>query len=274
MIPSVDLRAQVARSPITLTGLDRLGRVDLENARNHWGVHMSAELGSARVFSGLVPQMMAAGLPFEQLRDAAEAAREEMEHGLLSARIYAALGGDPVAVLRDLEPVPSHEGCTPLEAVLRNVIAVSCCGETVAVAVIGSERERATEPVLHEVLTRILRDEVGHARMGWGLLDELATAIDPSMKRRLAAYLVAVFERDLRVMLEARRHPSASLAALAIGGADGELSFSTFVDTLRVATVPGLERHGIAAGWAFRRAWGRAGVPEPCPVLDETALVS
>ncbi len=258
--PFVDLREAVRKHPLALPGVEALSTEERANAREHWRVHMAAELASARVFSGLVPQMMAAGLPFEDVRDVTDMARQEIEHGLASARVVAALGGEPISALPPLDPVPNHERFSPLEAVIRNVISISCCGETLAVAVIGAERDRAEIAPLREVLTNILADEVGHARFGWRLLRDVEPAMDSAMKRNIAAYLVAVFERDLRVMKRYSDAPEASFAALAVGASDGPLAWSTFFETMTTVTIPGLERSGIAARWAFEKAWSRAGI--------------
>lgn len=258
--PIVDLRDAVRRSPLDLPGAGALTLEERANAREHWRIHMAAEFSSARVFSGLVPQMMAAGLPFEDVCEVTDMARQEIEHGLQSARVYAALDGVPLSALPPLDPVPAHDRFSSLEAVLRNVISISCCGETLAVAVIGAERDRAEMHALHEILTRILSDEVGHARFGWRLLRDVGSAMNDEMKRRLSAYLVAVFERDLRVMRRYADGPEASFAALAVGASDGPLAWSTFLDTANEVTIPGLERFGIKARWAFEKAWARAGL--------------
>ena len=202
-------------------------------------------------------------------------ARQELDHGVLSARVFAALGGEPRCALPPLEPVPSHEGCTPLEVVLRNVIAISCCGETLAVAVIGSERERAVQAPLHATLTTILRDEVGHARFGWGLMQQLLPSLGPATKRRLSAYLVAVFERDMLALVAGRHGEQASGEALALGAPDGPLAWSLFLETLLGVTIPGLERYGLQARWAFERAWARVvGPTELAPVGEGLAAAA
>ncbi len=252
--PELDLREAVRKAPLALPGVEHLSAGDLALAQEHWRIHMAAEFASARVFAGLVPQMMAAGLPFEEVREVTDMARQEIEHGYLSGRVYAALGGVARSAVPPLDPVPQHDGAGPLEVVLRNVISVSCCGETLAVAVIGAERERATIEPLREILTRILSDEVGHARFGWRVLRDVAPAMDAELRRRLSAYLVAVFERDLTVMKRALAGPQASSAALAVGAPDGELSWSTFLDTVTSVTVPGLERCGLRAAWALAKA--------------------
>ena len=255
--PAVDLREAVRARPLHLPDLDALSRDELDACREHWRVHMAAELASARVFAGLIPQMMAASLDVGLLRDVAEMVRQEIDHGVLSARVYAALGGDPRSALPPLPPVPEHPGASPLETVLRNVIAVSCCGETLAVAVIGSERERVTMAPLRETLTTILADEVGHARFGWTLLRDVAPGLDDATKKRISAYLVAIFERDLGAVLAGRQGAPASDAALAVGAHDGELAWATLTETLREVTLPGLERLGFRATWALDVAMRR-----------------
>jgi hypothetical protein len=50
---------------------------------------------------------------------------QEMDHGVLSARVYCALGGDPTTPYLDLREVPEHRDVSPIEAVLRNVLSIS-----------------------------------------------------------------------------------------------------------------------------------------------------
>lgn len=263
--PTVDLREAVRSRPLPALDLGALSASEIAACREHWRVHMAAEYASARVFAGLVPQMMAASLDASLVREVSEMVRQEIDHGALSARVFAALGGTPRAELPLLAKMPDHEDVSPLEAVLRNVIAVSCCGETLAVAVIGSERERATFEPLRETLTAILADEVGHARFGWTLLRDVAPGLDAPMKRRISAYLVAVFERDLGAVHAGRNAPPVSDAALAIGAHDGPLAWETLTKTLREVTVPGLVRLGFQADWAFDVAMGRLGASEAAP---------
>lgn len=251
----LDVRRAVAKAPPIAIELGDLAEDELAAAREHWRIHMAAEFASSRVFAGLVPQLMAAGLDFEHVREVVEMARQEVEHGLASARVYAALGGDPCTELPPLDAVPPHaDARSPLEAVLRNVLSVSCCGETLAVSVIGGERERAASEPLRRVLTEILADEVGHARFGWRLLRDVESALDADLRARLAAYLVGVFERDLRAMRGAITAAPASDRALGLGAPDGPVMWATFWQTMTRVTLPGLERHGIRAAWAWHEA--------------------
>jgi hypothetical protein len=120
--------------------------------------------------------------------------------------------------------------------------------------VIGSEREWARDKQLHAILTRILSDEVNHARFGWQLARDLIPALPEEAKRRLSVYLVAIFMRDLRAMAGSLALPTVSDAALALGAPDGELSWRLYWDTTHEVTLPGLEALGLRARWAFGKA--------------------
>jgi hypothetical protein len=252
-VATLDLRAAVRRAPIKLPTL-RVPAQARAAALANWRARMASELASARVFSALVPQAMRANLGYERIAQLTDMAREEVEHGLLCAKVVAALGGDPTAQVPPLEPVPVHEGCDPLEVVVRNVLSVSCCSETVAVALVGTEREQAALEPLERVLRKILADEVGHARFGWRLLEDVAPSFDAAMRRRLTAYLVLVFEHELVFHGAFLRMDRATDAGLGIGAPDGAANWACFVETMTTVTIPGLEKHGLKAAWAWERA--------------------
>ena len=158
--------------------------------------------------------MMRAGVDAGFQRAAADAVVDELRHARLCAAVVEALGGEARAPLPDLDEVPRHEDVDVLEALLRNVLAVSCLNETVAVALLESNRRLVTESTLRRVLTEILSDEVGHSRLGWQMLSSLAPRIDDGMRARLGAYLVPafaqLFERHTRA--SARLAPAAAEA--------------------------------------------------------------
>jgi hypothetical protein len=228
---------------------------DRRAALDNWRLRMVSEHVSARVFAALVPQLMRAGLDRKWVAEASAMIDQELEHGLLCAGVVRALGDDAVAPLpEDLPEVPRHADATALECVLRNVISISCCSETVAVALVGCEREQAGTTALRELLEQILRDEVRHARFGWRLLDELAPALDERTRARLGDYLVAVFQHQIAFHAPFLEMGSAEQPGVAIGAPDGDSNWRIFVDTMMRVTVPGLERHGLPA----RQAWDAA----------------
>jgi len=256
IVTVLDLRREVARCPLPPLPIGDLDPTDLAAARTNWAARMVSEHASARVFGTLVGQMMKAGLRADETRRVAAMASQELEHGVLCARVLAALGGEPATELPRLDPVPEHEGASsPLEAVLRNLISVGCCSETVAVALVGSERasagpDQAYRP-LRRVLDQILADEIKHARVGWRILGRLAPDLPTEARRGLDAYLVDVFEHQLRFHAPFLEMGCASEAGTAVGAPHGRSNWLIFVRTMTEIVVPGLSRLGFQA----REAW-------------------
>lgn len=248
---TLDLRKEAAKSPLVVPGLDALAESDLLAARHNWRERMVSEHASARVFSALVGQAMHAGLARRDVYELTRMAREELDHGLLCARALVALGGDAVADLPELAPIPAHEDAEPLEALLRNVLSVSCASETIAVALVATEREQAGPAAIRRVLDQILKDEVGHARFGWRLLAKCAPGMPRTLRDRLSDYLVDVFEHQIAFHSPFLAMPCASAAGIAVGAPHGRSNWLVFVETIRGVVIPGLERHGLRA----ERAW-------------------
>jgi hypothetical protein len=217
---------------------------------------MMNEHGSAAVFEGLARQLRRAGAPEERARECLGFAEEERAHGVLCGAVVEAFGGEARTACEPAPPFPEHLDVAPIEAVTRNVVSVGCLAETVAVAIISAERLEMPDGELRDLLTRILADEIGHARFGWRWLDEVAPALDAAAKARLGDYLRVAFahlERHEREHLPANaRFPK---GAAAYGLCDGEDARALFYDTVREIIVPRLESHGIPAAAAWR---GRA----------------
>jgi hypothetical protein len=250
----LDLRDVVRREPMTLDGLGDVSQPEREAALRNWHRRMCSEHASARVFGALVEQMMQAGVASRHVRAVGAMVAQELDHGDRCARVVAALGGDPVAEMHDLPWVPRHDDVSPIEAVLRNVISIGCCSETVAVALVGTERELAATAALRATLARILADEVNHARFGWALVSEVAPDIDPATRWRLGRYLVSCFVHQIDFHAPFLEMGSASAEAMGIGAPDGDTNWAIFVETMERVTVPGLDAHGLAASAAWAEA--------------------
>lgn len=255
---NLDLRREVRRLPPLTVDVEGVSAGDRAAAIENWRNRMVSEHVSARVFGVLTAQMIGAGLPRGEIHRVSDMARQELDHGLACARVLAALGEAPVAALPVLDEVPLHEEVSPLEGVLRNVLSIGCASETVAVALVGTEREHAgmapSASAVRGVLDGILRDEVKHARFGWRLVARLAPSLDPPMRARLDAYLEDVFAHEMTFHAPFLRMPNADAPGLAIGAPHGRSSWAVFVDTMQEVVVPGLERHGFRAHDAWRRA--------------------
>lgn len=252
---TLDLRREVARSqPLPALALGEVSRADLDTARTNWRSRMGSEHASARVFGALIAQMMRAGLPEDETYRVGQMVQQELDHARLCAKVLVALGEEAACEMPALDPVPAHEDASPLEAVLRNVLSISCCSETVAVALVTSERELAGPPAIRHVLDRILRDEVKHARFGWRLVDTLCPSLDAKTRESLDAYLVDVFRHQIDFHGGFLRMGAAEDAGVAIGAADGPANWATFLATVEGVIIPGLARVGLRAEEAWRAA--------------------
>jgi hypothetical protein len=151
--------------------------------------------------------------------------------------------------------LPEHPDVPVLEAFLRNLLSVSCLSETVAVALIGAERLEMPEGQLRALLSEIWADEVGHARFGWRLAQELVPEQSSASRHRLSLYLrVALrhLEQHELQHLPVESMPPEGGAALGLcSGADARV---LFYRTVSDAILPGLAALGLAApeAWAAR----------------------
>jgi hypothetical protein len=247
----LDLTKQAA--PLSLPGLASLDERERAAAIHDWRGRMASEHVSARVFAGLLPQMMRAGIDADLQAEVADMILEELRHARLCAGVVRALGAEAVTELPPLPEVPAHAGVEPLEALLRNVISISCLHETVAVAIIEATRQAIADDGLCALVTSILKDEVGHARLGWRLLEREGARLDGAARGRLSRYLVPAFRQ-----LRARNHLDVSHrisdATAQLGVCDGFDATRLFFHTVEAVILPGLERHGLAA----RAAWMEA----------------
>jgi hypothetical protein len=142
--------------------------------------------------------------------------------------------------------------------------------ETVAVALITAERLETRPPALQEALTEILGDEVGHARFGWRLLDELAPRIDDDLRTRLGDYLPVAFlhllDYELAHLPVQHRPPSDTVEGY--GVCNGRDARALFYDTIASVIVPELEARNLpgAAAWAVARAEFEASSDQNRPI--------
>jgi hypothetical protein len=248
----LDLREPARAARITLDDPGELRT----SAVATWRGRMVNEHESALVFEGLSIQLAAAGLP-----DCGHFADEERRHGVLCGAVVESLGGEARAWVEAYPAYPEHADAEPLEAALRNVLAVCCLSETVAVALIGAERLEMPKGPLHELLSSIYADEVGHSNFGWRLLHRVAPDLPQPLRERLGAYLRVAF-RHLEVHelghLPLDATPPEEGAAFGLcSGADARV---LFYETVEQIIVPGLERLGVPADAAWNeRAPERAG---------------
>lgn len=253
MTIAVDLRAEGRQGARDIQGLPELCASDRDAAIATWRGRMVNEHISCRVFAALIPQMMRAGIEPSWQAAAADAIADELRHARECAAVVHALGGDPYAELEHLADVPAHADAGPLEAVLRNVLSISCLSETVAVALIGAERLRAGPAAIERTLGKILADEVRHASMGWRLLQAKLGTLDGAALERMNRYLVVALRHLVaHELAHLPRGASPSLRAGDVGVCDGDEARELFFATVQQVIVPRLQGMGLNAesAWA------------------------
>lgn len=247
----LDLSAEAEDFRVQLPPLTEFGSVERQLAENTWRGRMLNEHASARVFGGLLGQLMRAGVSAERQTAALRMAQDELRHAKLCAGVLVSLGAPAVGILPELQTLPEHEDAeSPTEVLLRNVMSICCLSETIAVALIEAERRALGDNPLAGVLKSIVADEVQHARFGWTLFEE--TELDDALKARLSAYLGCALSH-----VEA--HELANLSpvcppngAQQLGACDGTLAREILYETLEDVIVVGFRRFGIDAGTGWK----------------------
>lgn len=216
-------------------------------ARATWRARMVQEHRSGRVFVALAAQLAAAGVDAGDVATCAGYAAEEHRHGVLCATVLGALGGAPVLPAEALPDVPVHpDAGGAVEVALRNVLAISCVAETVAVALLAAERHDVDGP-LRSIVGEILADEVGHARFGWRTAAALAGRLDGAGRARTQAYVGLVLAEAATHF--AGRVPASSFPAsgAALGLCDGCRARALIDAVLAEVVVPRLGELGLVA---------------------------
>ncbi|WP_437672245.1 ferritin-like domain-containing protein [Sorangium sp. So ce131] len=188
--PVLDLRERARARALDVSGYPE---ALFPSAIRTWRGRMVNEYTSSAVFEALARQLAEARFSPELVDTCLGFAREEREHGILCGAVVESLGGVAAASLPERAEFPLHRDAPPRAAVLRNVIHICCMSETVAVALIGAERLEMPPGPLLELLTRIYADEVGHARFGWRLLDEVAPTLSAEERSAVERYLPVAF---------------------------------------------------------------------------------
>lgn len=185
IVHAIDLRAESRRSMPRIVAHPHL----LEAAMGTWHARMINEYASSRVFDALASQLELGGFDEMHGRQARQFAEEERHHGVLCGAVVEALGGEAKGELFEVPEFPEHVDAPPRARVLRNVVSICAMSETVAVALIGAERLEMPEGELRELLTRIWSDEIGHARFGWRLLEQIAPSLTQAERDAVRAYI-------------------------------------------------------------------------------------
>jgi hypothetical protein len=228
---------------------------DLALAARFWHSRMVSEQRSIQVFAQLGVQLLEARASIDETTVMLRLAQDELRHTEFCAAMVGALGGDATLPHEPVRSLARHDGCSPEERALRNVLYTTCLSEMVALARLVDSLEQTTDETARAVLRAVLADEVLHGTFGFHYVESRREVIaaDPDLRGSVETYLrhaFAVLEREL--LDPVRGAAPMSPGAVALGVIDPTRAGTVYVQTIESVVVPGLERHGLDAGTAYR----------------------
>jgi len=243
-----DLERTLPWSTLDPSGLDP---EVVARARGRWTELAFNEHRSIILMGQLVQALGEAQAPLDLHSMACAFPLQELVHAEVCARFASRLGGAvDLAVASVATTLETAAGLTPAQRCHELVVRFCCVGETLSKCWLARMRDRVTHPLVHAVLSRILRDEARHSSFGWLYLDWCLEEdlLDRAERERLAA--------------AARR----ALEPYARGGDSGEASLDGAPHDVLV-TLPGDEmRRLLARATAeVRTGFERRGLPMAGP---------
>ncbi|HLK90941.1 MAG TPA: ferritin-like domain-containing protein [Polyangia bacterium] len=227
----------------------------LEKARRHWLAAMRSEYESASVFIDLATELREIAGPLDVQTVVLRMAQDELRHAAICARVVEAMGGEAKIPAGPLPRALPHPDCGAEESVLREIIYGCCLSELVNVARLAKSVGEVGDPFVRDAFRQLLADERLHAQFGFHYLESRRAWLEahPEIVRSLGRFLRFAFasleQRMGAIPRDARPRTEAELA---VGLPDPTELSQSFQETILNASVPGLERFGIAASAAWR----------------------
>jgi hypothetical protein len=190
----------------------------------HFARMAHLEAASVHAFRVLASELIANGAPPHLVRAARKAARDEVRHARLTARIARAHGGVAAKVQ------VARSRTRSLEEIAVENAAEGCVRETFGALLATWQARSAADPSIAGAMAEIARDETAHAELAWAVDAWAATKLDRVARRRVAdarraaaAELVAEIAEPPSALRAAAGLPSAAQARTFIAEATAEL---------------------------------------------------
>ena len=215
-----------------------------------WAARAHAEAQSAARFNQLARDQKATGAPQVQEELAEKAEVEETEHVDLCLRLVNHFGHKTHRP--EIPTIPSGVGgLEPKDALLLQMVGMCCINETVSAAIRGEMLRQAEPGRVHNTIQTILKDEVGHSRLGWAYLSYVKDEANLKLlSKELPTLLQNAVTDELfeQPDLDDPDHLSAPL-----GTVPRIVRFELFEASLLDLVFVGLDRFGVdtAAGQAW-----------------------
>ena len=229
-------------APETLAAIEPLSPEQRQNLQQFWLGRADGELTTALSFEFMLEDLRALGAP-SVLTDLAERSIADEHRHVDWCLRFARLWGDGAplqASLGGTRPLEFEGASAHDNRVLRTIFG-GCFSETVATHVLLASQDELELESVQRLNRQHVAEEVGHARLGWGLLGwpELQ-ARDRAM---LAAFVPAMTELTRRAWYGPARAADAALEQL--GYLSQPLVERACEAALRDVILPGLEQNGV-----------------------------
>jgi hypothetical protein len=220
----------------------RLTDAQRERLRAYWLDRADGELTTALSFEFMLEDLRAEAAPSPLLILAETAIQDEHRHVDWCLTWARHLGrGEPVrARLGGTRPAVFDGASEHDERLLRTVFGC-CFSETVAVHVLTASQATITLESVRRLNLQHLKEEVGHSRLGWGLL--AWAGLSERDRRMIATHVPEMLDLTRRVWLSTTRPADDDLHAL--GFLSTPLVRAACDDAIEHVILPGLEHHGI-----------------------------
>ena len=180
----------------------------VERARIGWTQNAFNEFVTCTVMGQLLTLMGQANVPLDLWAIAATFPREELLHVELCSRIAMQLGGGaPLAYESDELVYQMDASLSPLEQCNEMVVRLLCVGEGFSLPMLAGSMRAATHPLIKQVLTRIVKDEVMHGRLGWLYMDWVHAELSRAERDRLGSIAAAGIEEYRVLYKDLRTQP-------------------------------------------------------------------
>jgi len=186
--------------------------------------------------------MFQAGAPTALVEVSARASQDETRHASRCEEILLARHAlVPPPETRLLEYAPA--ALTAEQRLTYEVVAQSCVSETESMATLVTLLDEAADERLKSVLHELARDEVQHARLGWGYLTWIRDRLDLTFLGALLPGMAAGSAGpDLfRPALPGTDEPMLYRAGVVPHSERQRI----YLETLESVVIPGMEEHGV-----------------------------
>jgi hypothetical protein len=170
-----------------------------------WARAAQAEHASIASFARFTLELLAVGAPPELLKDAQNAALDEIAHAERAFEIASIYAGESLGPGK-LPIAANTIGDVTLEGLIAGTIAEGCVNETLAAAEAEAARDAAIPAAVKDALARVAADEAAHAALAFRFVS-WAIGVGGSPAREIArtAFARELALRQSEPLLEAAR---------------------------------------------------------------------